>query len=325
METSFTRLLGIDHPVMQASIGPWTSVELSAAVSAAGAIGSLGTAMRSAEQTVAAIRELRARTDRPFAVNFTLRPFDEEVFEAALAEAPPVVSLAAGARLDLVERAHEAGALFVQQVNTVEQAREALVFGADVLIAQGAEAGGFGGSVSTMALLPQVVDVAGEVPVLAAGGIADGRGLAAALVLGAAGVNAGTRFLATYEARIAHEWAEAIVAARSEDALKLRFADEVFPPPAEGGYQALPRALRTPWIDRAHADEAELRAAPEPWQAELVAAVRAGRAHELVPFCGQTAGLIHEVRSAAEVVRDLVDGAEAALARAPRPRARVAH
>lgn len=137
-----------------------------------------------------------------------------------------MVSLALGHRPYLIDEAHSAGALFIQQVHTVEQAVRAAEAGADVVIAQGAEAGGFGGSVSTLALLPRVVAAVAPLPVAAAGGIADGRSLAAAILLGASGTNIGTRFLASDEADISDEWKQEIVAARAEDAVKAEFASD---------------------------------------------------------------------------------------------------
>src|SRR6185369_3333298 len=133
--------------------------------------------------------------------------------------------------------AHAAGSRFVAQVHTPQQAERAAEAGADAIIAQGGEAGGFGGTISTMALVPQVVDAVSPLPVLASGGIADGRGLAAALVLGAQGVNIGTRFLASVECGIDDEWKAQIVAATSQDAVKVAFAKHVFPPPTAGGYE----------------------------------------------------------------------------------------
>src|SRR6185369_3595766 len=126
--------------------------------------------------------------------------------------------------------AHAAGSRFVAQVHTPQQAERAAEAGADAIIAQGGEAGGFGGTISTLALVPQVVDAVAPVPVLAAGGIADGRGLAAALVLGAQGVNIGTRFLASVEAPIPDEWKQAILAVSSQDAIKAEFWPDIFPP-----------------------------------------------------------------------------------------------
>lgn len=237
MKTALTELLGIEAPIIQGSLGPWTSVGLTAAICEAGALGTLGTAIKSGQEVRADIAALREQTERPFAVNHTLRPLSPEAWQATLAESPPVVSLALGLRPELVAQAHEAGSLFVQQVHTVEQAEHAVEAGADVIIAQGTEAGGFGGWISTLALVPRVVDAVAPVPVAAAGGIADGRSLAAAIVLGASGANIGTRFLASDEAEIGAEWKRAIVEARSEDAVKAEFAPDILPPADEGSYE----------------------------------------------------------------------------------------
>jgi hypothetical protein len=130
----------------------------------------------------------------------------------------------------------------------VEQAITAVDQGADALIVQGEEAGGFGGGVGLMALLPQVVDAVSPVPVAAAGGIADGRGLAAALVLGAAGVNIGTRFLAAEETEVPDDWKRRIIESPSEETVRVSFAEQVFPPVGPGGYSGkTPRVLRTEW------------------------------------------------------------------------------
>ena len=316
VRTPACEVLGIDVPIVQGSFGPWTNAELSAAVSAAGGLGSVGTALLDANRVRELIREVRELTDRPFAVNFTARPLVEEVFANVLEEAPAVVSHALGDPGELPKRAHDAGAVFVQQIHTVAQARSAADRGVDVLIAQGSEAGGFGGTVGALALLPQVVDAVAPLPVLASGGIADGRGLAAALLLGAQGANIGTRFLASTEAGIADSWKEHIVGAASEDAVKVEFADAVFPPAPASGYPVGPRVLRTPFVDEWNAKPEEARAAAVQLQAELASAIAGGRAHELFPFTGQTVGLIDEVLPVAEIMRRIVSEANDALRRA---------
>ncbi len=316
MRTPLSELLGIEHPVIQASLGPWSSVALTAAVSEAGGIGSLGTALMSAGQVADQIRQTRRLTDKPFIVNHTRRPLDEEAFELTLRERPKAVSLALGEPGDLAQRAHDAGCVFINQVHSVDQAVAAVEQGADLIIAQGEEAGGFGGGVGIIALIPQVVDAVAPVPVAAAGGIADGRGLAAALVLGAAGVNIGTRFLAAEETEISEEWKRRIVEARSEDTVRALFAEQVFPPVGPGGYQGkTPRVLRTEWVDRYNADPQAVAAERARLAAELVEAVKAGRGHELVPFTGETAGMISSVRPAGEILVEMVAEAEALLAR----------
>jgi nitronate monooxygenase/enoyl-[acyl-carrier protein] reductase II len=183
-----------------------------------------------------------------------------------------------------------------------------------VIVAQGGEAGGNSGWVSTMVLVPQVVDLAGEVPVVAAGGIADGRGMAAALALGAQGVSMGTRFLAATEMPVADAWKQRIVAADAVDAVKVANSERVMPPFNRPGGPAEPRALTTPLI-------AQLGAHPE-WidpavmGARLRASLLAGGGHEYLPFTGQSAGLIHDVLPAAEIVERTVAEAEAVLNRA---------
>jgi enoyl-[acyl-carrier protein] reductase II len=312
--TRLCELLGIEHPVIQASIGPWSSAELVAAVSSAGGLGSVGTALQTAEDLRKQLTRVRELTDKPFAVNHTARPFNEEAFALTLEARPKVVSFALGDPGDLVGRAHDAGVLFMHQVHTVQQAHRAAEKGVDVIVAQGSEAGGFGGTVSTMSLLPQVVDTVGPIPVVAAGGIADGRGLAAALVLGAQGVNIGTRFLASAEATVDDEWKRRITAAESEDAVKVEFANHVFPAPSrEGGYGALPRVLRTPFVEEWNQRRDEVEHEAERLSNDLITAIQQGRAHELVPFTGQTAGMIHEIMPAGEIVRRMVAEAEKTL------------
>jgi enoyl-[acyl-carrier protein] reductase II len=129
-------------------------------------------------------------------------------------------------------------------------------------------------------------------------------------VLGAAGVNVGTRFLASVEAGVHDDWKRRIVESESEDAVKVEFADEVFPPPSPGGFAVRPRSLRTPFIDNGAGD-------PDAKRAELMTALAEGRAHELVPFTGQSAGGVHDVQPAAEIVRSLEEGAQIALREAP--------
>jgi nitronate monooxygenase/enoyl-[acyl-carrier protein] reductase II len=268
---------------------------------------------RSREQ----VRWIRELTDRPFIVSHTARPLSEEEFAVTLEERPPAISYALGDPGELVSRAHDAGIRFLQQVHTVEQAERAADRGVDAVIAQGSEAGGFGGDVVALALVPQVVDAVTPVPVLAAGGIADGRGLAAALLLDAQGVNLGTRFLAADESRIAEGWKRRILEATSQDAVRVEFADAVFPPATGEGYGTRPRVLRTPFVDEWNARREEIGAEAARLSAELVASVRENRAHELVPFTGQTAGMIRDVLPAAEIVGRLVSEEEAALRSAP--------
>lgn len=317
MRTLLCDLFGIEYPVVQGPIGPWSTAELVAAVSKAGGLGSVGTTLQSAEDVRKQIARVRELTDRPFAVNFTSRPFNEEAFALTLEARPRIVSFALADPGELVEQAHDAGILFMQQVPTVQHAQRAAERGVDVIIAQGSEAGGFSGTVSTLALLPPVVEAVSPIPVVAAGGIANGRGMAAALLLGAQGVNIGTRFLASEEAGISDDWKQRIVEARSEEAVKVEFADYVFPPPGPGGYETKPRVLPTPFVEEGNRHLSEAAREAESLSSELMAAVQEGRVHELVPFTGQTAGMIREVLPVDEIVRGMLAEAEAALRAAP--------
>ena len=314
LRTPLCELLRIDAPILCAPFGPWDQVELAAAVCGAGGLGALGTAAGSVPELEAQWRTLRERTAKPFAINHQIRPFDEDAFEATLRFAPPAISFHMAVFPELIERAHAAGSLWIQQVIDRRQAERALDAGADVIVAQGGEAGGHGGWVSTLVLVPAVVDIAGDTPVVAAGGIADGRGLAAALALGAQGALVGTRFMASEEMSVNAAWKRRIVEADAVDAVKVPHSERVLPPYNRPGGPADPRALRTPLIDRlGEAPESVDPAAVGP---ELLAALREDRAHEYLPFAGQSVGLIHDVKPAAEIVRELVEGAEAALARA---------
>lgn len=314
IRTPVCDLLGIEVPIVQASFGPFTSVELSAAVCEAGALGSLGCSVRPLGQLERDWRRMRELTDRPFAINHTGRPLDEEAFAACLRAGPAVISMALADPGDLVARTHEVGALFMQQVHTVAQAERAAELGVDVIIAQGTEAGGFCGTLATLPLLPQVVDAVRPVPVLAAGGVADGRGLAAVLVLGAQGANIGTRFLASTEAKaaIGTEWQRAVLAAGSEDAVRAEFLADLLPA-GPAGYPGAPRTLRTPFVDRWLGRSAEVTERAAELRDRLVTAAENGTAQELVAFTGQSAGLVHDVLPARELVGRLIDEARSAI------------
>jgi len=313
--TLFCELFDLDVPILQAAIWPATSPELVAAVSNAGALGTVAGIFSSADALRAQIERVRELSDRPFVVNHVVSSLDEDAFQATLDARPAAVSFALGDPGGLVERAHAAGAKAIQQVHTVSQAREAAALGVDVVIAQGSEAGGQGmaGGVGTMALVPQVVDAVAPIPVLAAGGVADGRGLAAALVLGAAGANVGTRFLASEEAAADESWKQRILAAESEHTVRFETWGAIVPPPGPGAYDVVPRVIRTDFVAEWETRPTEAAAESERLLGEIMAAVREGRAHELLPFTGQTAGLIDDVRPAAKIVEELVAGAEQAI------------
>lgn len=318
LKTRLCDVLEIEAPIIQAAIWPATSPELVAAVADAGAIGSIGAVFASGEGIAGEIEAVRKLTDRPFIVNHVVSQLNEEAFEATLEARPAAISFALGDPAGLVERAHGAGAKVIHQVHTVEQAREAAERGVDVIIAQGSEAGGQGMSagVGAMALVPQVVDAVDPIPVVVAGGVADGRGLAAALALGAQGANVGTRFVASEEASSDPVWKQRIVTAEAEDAVRFEAWSEFFPPGGESAYRVVPRVLRTAFVDRWQGRREEARAQAEDLRSEIMAVVARRAPHELVPFTGQTAGLVHEVLPAAEIVTRMISQAEEVLDRA---------
>ena len=316
MRTPFCDLFEIEAPILQAAIWPATSPELVAAVGEAGAIGSLGTVFTPADAVAEDIRRVRELTDRPFVVNHVVSQLDEDAFAATLEARPAAISLALADPGPLVERAHAAGSKVIHQVHTVAQALEAAALGVDAIIAQGSEAGGQGmlGSAGTLTLTPQVVDAVAPIPVLAAGGVADGRGLAAVLAAGAAGANVGTRFLASDEAAADAEWKQAIIDADSETVLRLEEWAELFPP-GEGVYPAVPRVLDTDFVAKLRAGAGRLGDRAEELRAEIASSVRRREPHRLVPFAGQTAGMIEETLPAGQIVARMVAEAEAAAAR----------
>ena len=230
----------------------------------------------------------------------------------------PGVSFHMGVPADLIAAAHDRGIVWLQTVGDVDAALAAIDGGADVLIAQGTEAGGNAGWVSTMVLVPAVVDVVGDVPVVAAGGIANGRGIAAALALGAQGVNLGTRFLATVEMTIDQAWKERIVAAGALDAVKVPHSELVMPP------FTLPQ-IGVPFARELCAPGSSPSSSPIP-----PASIPAGSDHSCSPPCDQVVdmtcsrspasppALIHDIVPAGELVRRLVEETSAALRHATR-------
>jgi enoyl-[acyl-carrier protein] reductase II len=313
-KTALCDLLSIDVPIILAPMGSASSAEFAAAASNEGAMGSVGSLFRPTAAIIRDVDALKQLTNKSFAVNHIPPVLDAEAFRHTLAARPRVISFALGDPGDLVRKAHDIGSKVMVQVTTVAQAAEAADRGADVVIAQGAEAGGYGGVVSTMTLVPQVVDAVDPIPVVAAGGIFDGRGIAAALMLGAVGVNLGTRFLASKEAPIDDAWKQAIANARSEDAVKLDVFNDIHPLPGTAGYGTVLRSLRTPFMEQWSAKREDARRERERLQKEIQERTKAGKRHETLLTAGQTAGGIKEVLSVAEIIRQLVEETKAALA-----------
>ena len=316
--TPLCTLLGIEHPLFNASMAGTATGELAAAVSEAGGFGMIGgTTADGAVWLREQIRIARSLTSRPFGVGFISSfPDTDALARVALDEGVAAINHSFTDPTPLVGPTHAARAKCFVQVQTLRQAIRAAEAGVDVIIAQGGEAGGHAGAIGTFALLPAIVDAVSPIPVVAAGGIADGRGLAAALLLGAQGAWMGTRFVAS------REWGgpaweqEAVVAATSDDTVQTRVYDLISqrPFPAENP----DRMLRNDFIARWNGREAEIPAHRD----ELEAAVAAGeeRADLAVAgiSAGVSAGLVTSAVPAGQIVRDIVQEAETLLRERPR-------
>ena len=315
IRTRVCDLLGIEHPIALGGMGSIYSPDLVAAVSNAGGLGAMGCHHMSAEQVGAGTAAIRARTSKAFGLNFLVFDVDEAGFAAALALQPAVIALA-WPRPDqdvksYIARAHGAGCKVTFMAGGVPEAVRAAAGGADVIIAQGTEGGGHVGWQATMALVPMVVDAVAPVPVLAAGGIADGRGLAAALALGADGVLLGTRFLASDESPLHANFKQAILDSDGHDTLLSEIPDIAAGLVWPG---AMSRGRRHRFIERWAGREWALRQK----RAEAFAAVQAARkngdANEAPLSMGQDAGLIHGILPAGEIVSRIAREAEQILA-----------
>lgn len=217
MKTRITELLGCEYPVIQGGMAWVAEYHLAAAVSNAGGVGLIGAASAPAEIVREQIRKTRELTDRPFGVNvMLLNPNAAEVAQVIVEEGVKIVTTGAGSPAKFMEQWKTAGVTVIPVVASVAMAKLMERAGADAVVAEGMESGGHIGSATTMTLVPQVVDAV-KIPVIAAGGIADGRGLAAARMLGAEGVQMGTRFVASKEALVHPNYKERILKARDID------------------------------------------------------------------------------------------------------------
>ena len=318
LHTRLCDLFGIDHPIVSAPMGDrWAGAALAAAVSAAGGLGLIGGQISEvrpdqAEWLRGQIRAVRERTDRPFGVGFII-PFlsafaQEDLPRVALEEGVAAVAYSFGDPTPYVAPAHAAGAKVLVQVQTVAQARRAVAAGADVVAAQGTDGGGHVGEIGTLSLVPAVVDAVGDVPVLAAGGITDGRGLAAALLLGAEGAWLGTRFVASEEWG-GEEWRRTpVVAAGTDDTIRTLAYDRAWQLPFPEGIAA--RVVRNAFTEEWHNREAELVARLADVRPRLEAASEAGDAQFGWLGAGQGVGLVDAIEPAGVIVQRLVDQAE---------------
>src|SRR6516165_6620376 len=278
------------------------------------ALGGMGCHYLTPEQVHAGTAAVRELTNRPFALNFLLFDIEDDSFASALTLRPAVIAFAwPWPEQDVkpyVDRAHAAGCKVTFMAGGVPEAVRAAKAGADVIIAQGTEGGGHVGWQTTMTLVPMVVDAVAPVPVLAAGGIADGRGLAAAIMLGAAGVLLGTRFLASRESSLHANFKQAILESNGHDTLLSEIPDIAAGLVWPG---AMSRSRRNRFIERWAGREWTLRQRRAEAKAALQAARKSGDVEEAVLSMGQDAGLIHDIAPAAEIVSRIAEDAERIL------------
>jgi nitronate monooxygenase len=326
--TPLCRALGIEHPIFSAGIGAAAGPALAAAVSNAGGCGVLGTASLPGKFVRAQIQQLKALTARPVGVNIVLRLLRKGQIEACFDERVPILVLFWGDPAPYVADAHRRGMKVFVQVGSVDEAVAAAQAGVDAVIAQGFEAGGHvKGTTSLTVLLPAIVDAVGPLPVIGSGGIADGRGLVAALSLGAQAVSIGTRFLASAEANASTAYKERVIAAKAEDTVYL----EHF---GVGWSDAPHRVLRNASVERWES-AGRPPAGQRPGEGAVLGTMRSGGTTIEIPaysaylpevdvtadieqmalYAGQSCSLIDAVQPAAEIVDDIVRSASAAIER----------
>jgi NAD(P)H-dependent flavin oxidoreductase YrpB (nitropropane dioxygenase family) len=318
--TRLTQQLGIRHPIVQAGMGGAACADLAAAVSNAGALGTLGMIRRAPAFIRDQIRKTRALTSRPFAVNL-VPPVPapeglESQLDVCLQERVPIISFFWCDPSPFVKRCHDAGSLVMQQVGSADEARRAVDAGVDVVIAQGHEAGGHvRGQVGLVSLLPAVVDAVSPAPVVAAGGIADGRALVAALALGADAVWVGTRFVASEESEAHPDYKKRLVGARETDTVYTELFHIGWPPHSPH------RVLRNALTEGAPAPAGVIARTNLGDRIVDVVAFSSGgpTIHtegqtDLMPnYAGQGVASIHEILPAAVIVERMITEAEAVI------------
>ena len=310
MKTRVTEAIGIEKPIFQGGMAWISEHKLAAAVSNAGGLGIISAMNAPADYLRKEIRACRELTDKPFGVNVMLMsPHVAEVAQVLLEEHVPVITTGAGMPDKYMKEWVPAGINVVPVVPSVAIARRVERFGATAVIAEGGESGGHIGEMSTMALVPQVVDAV-SIPVIAAGGIADGRGMAAAFMLGAEGVQMGTRFLCAEEC-VAHEnYKEKVLKARDIDTIVTgrRLGHPV-------------RALKNPFTNEFAKLEYDASKTNEEVEQFGVGALRRaaveGDEKQGSFLCGQIAGLVKQIEPAAAIIDDVMSGAEKLLRGAP--------
>lgn len=305
MKTRITDLLGIEYPILQGGMAWIAESTLASAVSNAGGLGIIAGGSAPIDYLRDQIRKTKSMTDKPFGVNIMLMsPNAEELAKLVVEEKVPVVTTGAGNPGKYMEAWKAAGIKVIPVVPSVALAKRMERAGADAVVAEGTESGGHIGQNTTMCLVPQVVDAV-EIPVIAAGGIADGRGVAAAFMLGAEGVQVGTRFLACTECQIHENYKNAVIAAKDTDNA------------ITGFYSGSPcRCIKSKYTKKLQ-DMEKKAAPPEDFEALTVGSLRKavvdGNTDEGSMLCGLIAGMINDVKPAAEIVKEMMGQAEKLL------------
>jgi len=309
--TAVTEMFGLRHPVILAPMGGVSGGLLAATVSNAGGLGLVGGGYGDPVWLRAELSRVKEETRHPWGVGLITWSIERSTFDLAMSYRPDAFMLSFGDPRPYGEEIKAAGCKLICQVQDLHGARLAREAGADIIVAQGSEAGGHGNERATLPLVPAVVDAVAPIPVVAAGGIADGRGLAAALMLGAQGALIGTRFYASTEA-LGHARAkERIVAAGGDQTARTRVFDIVrgyaWPTPYTG------RAVRNAFMESWNGRESELSAALETERASYQAASRDGDFDTAMVWAGEAVDLITSVASAATLVARISAEAEASL------------
>ena len=312
MRTRLCEQLGIDHPIFLAGMGGVAYANVCAAVSEAGGFGTLGMAGASPSTIRSEMRRVRELTDKPFGVDL-LAALPEDVMAAIdiiIEEGATAFTAGLGVPGPVIQRCHDADVLVFSMCGRVRHAQRAEEAGCDVVVAQGTEAGGHTGNVAGMALIPQIVDAV-DIPVLAAGSIVDGRGLAASLAFGAQGVWMGTRFIASHEARAAESYKKRITEVGSDETLISR------------GYSGKPmRVIANPYIedlerhpDRIQPFPAQMNQSQEQGLLFLMGGNDSVDTERACMPAGQGAGGIREILSCAEIVESVLEEAKQTIER----------
>jgi len=330
LSTTLTDTLGLDVPIVQAPVGSATCPTLAAAVADAGALGMLAVTWRDEATTREVITETNHRTDGAFGVNVVVDSDAKDIptenhVEVCLDEGIEIFSFSFGDSTPYIDQIHSHGGTVLQTVGSVAEAKAAVDAGVDVLVAQGWEAGGHVQStVATLPLVPRIVDAVPDTPVIAAGGIADGRGVAAVLTLGAAGAWLGTRFLVTEEAYVHQLYRQRVLGADETETVYSTLFDEGWPGVPhrvlENTTVADWKAAGQPETERPREDDVVAETSNgtpiRRYEDSLAVPGMDGSVEELPLYAGQSAGLTQEVQPADELVKTLTEETIEALERA---------